>query len=110
MFRQRSSQRVTSVDTAGMVLELLLAAEAAGRTLPGGALEGDPIHTGAFTFSLEAFVGVPPAAAGLLHCAHKLPHVVFKDIWYLDAKMQQSAALITRTKGSGSKLKTAVAN
>ena len=65
MVRQRNSQTFTSVDTAGMVPELLLAAEGAGRVLPGGALEGDPIHTGAFTFSLEAFVGDPPAATGI---------------------------------------------
>ena len=65
MIRQRKRQRSTSVDTAGMVPELLLAAKGAGRVLPGGAFEGDPIHTGAFTFSLEAFVGDPPAPTGI---------------------------------------------
>ena len=62
---QHKGQRRTSVDTAGMVAELLPALEGVGRVLPGGALEGDPIHTAAFTFSLEAFVGDPPAATGI---------------------------------------------
>ena len=73
--QQRISQRVTSVDTAGMVPELLLATDGAGRVLPGGALDEDPIHTAAFTFSLETLVGDPPAPTGiaLLH-AQLVPH------------------------------------
>lgn len=44
-----------------MVLDALLAAAGVGSKLPGGALDGDPVQTGAFTFSLDAFVGDPPA-------------------------------------------------
>ena len=83
MTSQHEGQRLTSVDTAGMVPELLLAAEGAGRVLPGGALEGDPIHTAAFTFSLEPFVGDPPVARGiaLLH-AQLVPHCLNRS-WEL---------------------------
>ena len=52
---------LTSMGTAGMVLDALLAAAGAGSELPGGALDGVPVQTGAFTFSLDAFVDDPPA-------------------------------------------------
>lgn len=55
------STALTSMETARMVLDALLAAAGAGIKLPGGALDGDPFQTGAFTFSLDAFVGDPPA-------------------------------------------------
>lgn len=44
-----------------MVLDALLAAAGVGSELPGGAFDGEPVQIGAFTFSLDAFVGDPPA-------------------------------------------------
>lgn len=52
---------LTSTDTAGMVLQALLVLTGERPAPLAGALEGDPIQTGAFTFSLDALVGEPPA-------------------------------------------------
>jgi hypothetical protein len=52
---------LTSTETACIVLGALQAAAGEGIDVPGGALHGEPVQAGAFTFSLDAFVGDPPA-------------------------------------------------
>ncbi len=44
-----------------MVLQALLVLTGESAAPLAGAFEGDPIQTGAFTFSLDALVGEPPA-------------------------------------------------
>ena len=53
---------VTSADTGGMLLDVRLETAGAATALAlAGAFEGDPLQTGALTFSLDALVGDPPA-------------------------------------------------